>query len=374
MTILAVAGLSARTMAEAAVRDGFDVYALDLFGDIDTCAVARRWFGIGGVHPMQIDAERTVAVLRALARRGDVHGWVAGSGFEGTPDLLAQGAACLPLIGNTPDVVAKVRDPARFFGYLAQHDIPFPAVSWTQPPAAADWLVKDAQGCGGGHIRDAATVPAEGAPARHYFQRRAPGLSMSATFVANGDDAALLGVNQLIVRPSGERPLVYCGAVGPVPVADGVVQRVRAILRRLSAGFALRGLGSLDFMLDGDDVSVLEVNPRPSASIDLYGAWRPMAAHVQACVDGTLPSPAPPALRVEGSETVFARRPVVLDGELAQWLAAWPEAHDLPCAGQRFAIGDPVCTLGARGASVAEVLAHLQDGREALLRTLETCA
>ena len=33
--------------------------------------------------------------------------------------------------------------------------------------------------------------------------------------------------------------------------------------------------------------------------------------------------------------------------------------------------GDPVCTLGARGADVAQVRARLQAGREALLEELE---
>jgi len=33
---IAVAALSARMMAEASARDGFDVVALDLFGDADT--------------------------------------------------------------------------------------------------------------------------------------------------------------------------------------------------------------------------------------------------------------------------------------------------------------------------------------------------
>jgi predicted ATP-grasp superfamily ATP-dependent carboligase len=45
MPAIAVAAISARAMAEAAVSDGFKVVALDLFGDTDTrragCRSAR---------------------------------------------------------------------------------------------------------------------------------------------------------------------------------------------------------------------------------------------------------------------------------------------------------------------------------------------
>ena len=53
--------------------------------------------------------------LSQLAQRGDVIGWTAGSGFDAQPDLLARGAATLPLIGMPADAVRRVRDPQAFF-------------------------------------------------------------------------------------------------------------------------------------------------------------------------------------------------------------------------------------------------------------------
>lgn len=76
-------------MAEAAAHDGFDVVALDLFGDVDTRRAASRWLPIGAPGSLHIDAARVLAALRELAREreggGPVVGWVAGSGFEGSP-------------------------------------------------------------------------------------------------------------------------------------------------------------------------------------------------------------------------------------------------------------------------------------------------
>jgi uncharacterized protein len=375
MTTLAVAGLSARLMAEAAANDGFDVVALDLFGDVDTCAVASRWFCIGDAASLQIDGARLLATLARLAQQGEVAGWVAGSGFEGHPGLLAAGAGLLPLIGTAPAALARLRDPAWFFTFLAEHDIEHPPVRWS--PVAndgKDWLLKDLRGCGGWHIRRVVPNPAQVLPPGHYLQQAVAGQSMSVTFVANGREVQVLGANLQIVRALGASPYVFCGVVGPVPLAGAVVQRLVAILRCLTTGLALKGLASLDFMLDGDRISVLEINARPPASLALYPHWQAMAAHVRACLHGELPTPHAACALVRGQEIVFAVRPLCLDTPTAQRLAALPDVHDVPGAGQAFALGQPLCSVSASGRSAVEVLEHLQARRVELLQSLETAA
>lgn len=374
--VIAVAALSARLMAEAAVRDGFDVVALDLFGDADTRAAASQWIGLGEPASLEIDDALTLAALRELAQRGEVSGWVAGSGFEGRPRLLAEGAQLLPLIGTAVSAVCRVRDPALFFDHLASQGIRHPpvrlgALARTLPDDGARWLVKDAFGCGGWQVRRATPELLADLPAQHYLQQQAPGVPMSATFVANGRQAVILGFNELTVRRFGTRPFVFCGVVGPVALDPLAASRVQAAVRALTSAFELRGLCSLDFMRDGDEIAVLEVNPRPPASLALYGDGV-MAAHVQACLHGVLPAPPAKRAQVGGTEIVFARHGGLVDAALAQRLAARPDTHDLPCAGTRFAAGDPLCSLSARGPDADAVRAALHQAREALLDTLET--
>ncbi len=383
MQTLAVAAISARAMAEAAAHDGFDVVALDLFGDVDTRRAASRWLPIGEPGSLRIDAAALLAALGELAREragGDpLVGWVAGSGFEGEPDLLERGAAVLPLIGTAAAAVRRLRDPAVFFGFLAERGMPHPQVSLEPPADAEGWLMKDAHGCGGWHVRRP-PWPNNEQPSEHrYFQREMQGLPMSATFIANGRDAHVLGFNELSVRRFGARPFVFCGVVGPVPLANDIAHRVTAIARALAAEFALQGLCSLDFMRDGDAVGVLEVNPRPPASMSLYrsqaGGPGLMQAHLQACLHGELPQPTPrQEQNIEGLEIVFAHRPMRLDEAAARQLAAWPGIHDLPAGGQRFDIDDPLCTLTASGSNATEVRTRLNEGRDRLLQSLETLA
>jgi uncharacterized protein len=372
MTLLAVAALSARMLAEAARDDGLDVIALDVFGDADIRRACSQWLPIGSPAALRIDPAMLLSALTTLAQRGDVIGWIAGSGFDGQPDLLARGAALLPFIGTPADAQRRVRDPTAFFDVLDRHGIPHPPVRMTAPVDAAGWLVKDAWGCGGWHIRRA--TPSEAAPAHHYFQREVAGTPMSATFIANGSDACVLGFNQLSVRRFGARPFVFCGAVGPVPLPPDLAQRITAAVRALAAAFSLRGLGSLDFMLDGAAFSVLEVNPRPPASMALYPRHRVVAAHLRACLHGELPLTSAAALHgdVQGTEIVFAPRPTALDEPAVQRLAGLAGCHDLPFAATHFDAADPVCSVSAQGETAAQVRVLLTQRCAAVHQFLET--
>jgi uncharacterized protein len=371
--MLAVAALSARSLVDAAALDGLRTVALDVFGDADTLRASSQWLSIGEPAAVRIDAERLLQALHTLARRGDVQGWIAGSGFDGRPELLERGAALLPLIGTSPAELRRLRDPREFFAALDLHGIVHPPVRFEAPSSSDGWLTKDFAACGGWHVCRAAAGPTD-VTGRHW-QRERPGVPMSATFVANGRDAVLLGFNRQSVQAIGDRPFVFAGVIGPVPV-DGAVRRaITRATRALAAAFGLRGLGSIDFLLDGDAAEVLEVNARAPASLSLYprvGSGGPLRAHLRACREGELPAVPSTDAVVRGHTIVFACRPLQLDAAGAAMIAAWPEAHDLPHAGVRFETGHPVCSLSTRGHDAAQVAADLSERRAALLNTLES--
>ena len=377
-----VAGLSARLLAQTAVDDGFEVVALDLFGDVDTRTLSRRWWPVGLPGGLQIDADLLLAALAAAGREVDAEaaplGWVLGSGLEGRTGLMGRAAGCLPLLGCSPADVARLRDPETFFGFLARHGIPHPPVARVRTGDGQAWLLKDLHACGASHIRLlSASAPTPVLRPGQILQRRVPGQAMSVTFVADGRRARLLGVNRQSMQAHPVRsdlPYVFCGVVGPVPVSPAVLNGLEAALGLLVPAFGLRGLGSLDFLLHAGTWQLLEVNPRPPASVALYPHWRPMAAHVQACVEGRLPQPPaepPPEQAVRGYEIVFARRSFRLDDAQAAALGAAPHTHDLPAGGQNFDAGDPLCSITLAGPSAPDVLVRLGVRRDALLNFLE---
>ncbi len=369
MPNLAVASISARLLAEIAAEEGHGVVALDLFGDDDTRRASSQWLRIGPASSMRIDGERLLDALAGLAQRGDVEGWVIGSGFEGQPDLLAQADALLPRWGTTAADMRHVRDPRTFFSALDRLGIEHPAVQHSALGDATGWLIKDAGGCGGWQVRAASAGKA--LQPGQYFQREMQGTPMSATFVANGHDAVVLGINQQLVRSMGARPFVFCGVVGPLVLPAALEQAVEQAVRALAAEFQLQGLGSLDFMLDGATITVLEVNPRPPASVALYRDQQPMRSHLRACREGALPLRGSQPM-VHGIEIIFARQSLRLGSAAARELAAQAQCHDLPRAGSVFAIGDPLCSVSAQGGSAEDVVALLAQRRDAVLARSET--
>ncbi len=357
-------------MAEAAARDGYGVIALDAFGDADTRCAAQRWQPIGRPGELRVDAERLLPALAEAASNARVIGWVAGSDLECEPELLERGAALLPLIGTAPDAVRRVRDPAVFFEALGALGLPHPETQLAAPRDPSGWLCKHARSAGGWHIRPADSAHASEPERRPYYQREQAGMPMSALIIGNGREARLIGCHELIVRALGARPCVYRGAIGPLLLSTQRLAALDATLQTLTQTFALRGLASVDFIDDGQRLWLLEINPRPSASMGLHtGAL--MRGHVEACLDGRLPD-ATAAHSPEqdrdlcGSEIVFARTALRLSDVQAAALAARTDCHDLPAAGSRFEAGDPVCSVSAFGASVAAVRAELADKRRRL--------
>ena len=96
-------------------------------------------------------------------------------------------------------------------------------------------------------------------------------------------------------------------------------------LALLVPAFALRGLASLDFLAHDGRISLLEVNPRPSATMVLHDdAWPGglVRAHVRA-MQGELPrEPPSPAPQMRGELVVYADRACRISPLLAQELEA----------------------------------------------------
>jgi uncharacterized protein len=373
---LVVAGLWARPLAESARQAGWRVIALDLFGDADTRRASLQWHGIGDPASLSIDPALLLDALHCAAREPGVIGWVAGSGFESIPEALELSVPGLPLLGMSAAAVRRVRDPAAFFAMLDRLGLEHPQVSIAAPEASRDWLLKNARGSGGWHIRPATGGELKRSPPDGgiYYQRIQPGQPMSALFLADGKHAQLVALNRLIVRPLGALPYVYCGAIGPIR-DDALAQRIEHALTMLVPAFGLRGLASLDFIAHDGRTWLLEINPRPSASMVLHQrGWRSglMRAHVHA-VQGELPAdPASHPPGVRGCLTLFADRDCHVGTALAAELAQSAHCHDLPAPGARFSIGEPVCTVSATAARAEAVLAQLDARAGQVLRRLNS--
>jgi len=364
---IVIAALSARMLAQSARHAGMRPIALDLFGDRDTCRAAH-WLRGGDAGALALDPDRLRETLARLARRHDLLGWVAGTGFEGHPSWLDRGARHLRLLGNDAATVAYVKNPRHFFSLLDALGIAHPEIRFT-PPDTLGWLRKQIGGSGGWHVRRWVHGMDAMSPATHYFQRELPGTPMSLLFLADGEDIAPIGFNRLMCEPLARHPFAFGGAIGPVPLASAPAAEVLHAASVLARHLGLRGLNGMDFMLHRGRVEVLEINPRPPATLALYDARVPgglMRAHVDAC-NGKLASlplfdDAPAGVRV-----VYADRNRTVSAQDSAQLTSAAWVHDQPRVGVHLGAGEPWCSVSASGADV-DLVATLLAQRVATLR------
>jgi predicted ATP-grasp superfamily ATP-dependent carboligase len=361
--IVAVTG---RALAASAARGGHRAVVLDCFADRDTRAIAACR-PVVSAHRLRLDSRALLQAARALAPGAPL---VYGSGFEGRTGLLHRLAAGRVLYGNRPEVVAAMRDPARFFPLLDRLGIEHPEVRRSRPADPGGWLVKRPGGAGGAHVRYAG---AGHPPADAYYQRLERGSTLSVLFLADGARARVLGVNRQWTAPArAELPFLYGGAVGGVRLARPVEREIRAGLDALVAAGGLVGINGIDFILRGTRWLVLELNPRPTATTELYDADYPGGLfewHLRAC-RGQLPE-RPATLRAIRAHAVF-HADMPTRAEAGFVFPPW--CRDIPVAGTRFEAGDPVCTVHASAADEERALALLRRRHAALRGALNEAA
>lgn len=329
-----VVALSARVLAASACRGRRSVAAIDLFADADTAAMAGPCLSLPS-RRLRISAG---ALRRALALP-DLRGLplVFGAGFEEQPDLLAALARVRPVIGNRAEAVAQVKDPLAFATLLARLGISHPEVSLSLPDRDG-WLVKRAGASGGGHIRRASRLPVG-----HYAQRRMDGRPVSLLFLADGRRILPVGFSRQWVAPTPRQPYRYGGAVGPLPACGKMGAAMIDAAATITEAVGLVGLNSADFLVGSAGWCLLEINPRPGATLDLFDR-PPMPSlfglHLAACV-GQLPAALPPLAGCRAAMIVYAMAPVHLPEGLR-----WPGwTADRPQTPAHVPTGAPLCTV-----------------------------
>jgi uncharacterized protein len=337
VTVLVVA-VSARMLAQLAAADGYDVVAVDRFGDVDLRAIA------------DVATAPDANGLVELAERMRADAVVYGAGLENRPDLVARLSEGRELFGTPSVLLDAVRDPwavgevACAAGARAPH-------TTVDPRDADGWLRKPRRGGGGRGVRRWAGGRLR---ATEILQRRVDGLPCSAVAVGDGRGAVVLGLTEQLLRP---RSYAWAGNATPPRLAAAELsvlgEQLRAVCDAVVARFGLRGAFGVDAVWDGRHAWVLEVNPRPTASLELFGSGS-FALHVRGARRQTLAAP-PPTACARVKLVLFADRDI-----RAPELDWWPAGlvRDIPHPGEAIARGQPVCTLVSQTAEPEELAAH----------------
>lgn len=248
---MVLVGGSVRAATESARRAGLAPIAIDAFGDRETRQAAEHWM------PLKQNPPSELADLCRLPIR------VAGGLAEPYPWLMG---LCSRQPGSNGRLLEQVDDP-EFLSRMADHSgTRFPPTR-TSGVGPAGWLLKRRSSSGGlGVRRINADQPI---PENHFAQAWAKGALCGASFDCDGTNGRLVAVCRLLTKRIGNRPFVFAGAVGPIQVPLSVAVTLKRLGDAVVQATQIVGPLNIDVTISPDRVSLLEINPRYSASMEI---------------------------------------------------------------------------------------------------------
>ncbi len=343
--------VSGRALAASARRAGLIPLVADFFADADTRRIAQACFKFEDLkHGFRW--KDLAPALEALAGKAPSPplGVVYGAGFEDRTALLAKIAERWPLIGNHANTVERVKAPEVFFTELARLGVPHPRTVMDPAAAASGWLAKRAGGAGGSHIvTNSPDVPAK--RGRRYFQEKVEGCPVSVLFAGAGDRAQVLGFSEQWTAPTSSATWRYGGAVAPATLSPELESRMTETVELMAQAFRLKGLGSADFLVNGGEARLLEVNPRPGATLDIFDSeTQPLLRlHLDAALERRLPQGPLSLPEARAAAIVYAPQSLTIPQ------LDWPDwSADQPRCGDCIDTNRPICTVWARSRTKVE--------------------
>jgi methenyltetrahydromethanopterin cyclohydrolase len=312
---------SGRMLAQYTKQKGFDVVVIDCFADVDTFFYAKKVIRVDS-----LSIENIKIALNELSNF-EIAGVIYGSGFENQIESLYFLESCFEILGNLPTVFERVQNKRAFFAALDFLEIPYPETHFNLPIESKKWLSKPLNGQGG--------VGINSQKAEIYWQQFCDGKSGSVLF----SNTEIIGFNTQWTHGD----FLFAGISNHSDLSNSQKQQLQFWVQKLVSHFNLRGLNSLDFIHTKNEIFVLEINPRPSASMQLYDA--PFFS---------------------AYEIIFAPHSLIIPKNF-NWLK---NCQDLPHSGVIIPKNSPICSMIARGVQPESALKKLKINIQKLKRSL----
>jgi len=384
---LLVIGLDVASLATSARRAGYQVYAVDYFGDQDLKRVCRESRSIitqragqtCGRIGKDFDPKVLLRLTEDLLKRHTIDAALLSSGLEDSPNVLSELNNLVPILGNQPSVIEKVRDKMEFFQDLKRLGIPHPETATAKDLEGArkkskdigyPVVVKPSRGFGGASIRKAQKPRELEQAFRDAFlldekvliQEHISGKPASTSLISSIKEAVTLTLNEQLlgIRGLGQRePFGYCGNVVPLLTDEAVADRCKSIVKTIASHFRLIGSNGVDLVISKEGIPyVIEVNPRFQGTLECVERVLRMnvvEAHVKACVQGTLPT-------LKKKPSVFCVRLILFAPKrsVVPDLSVFEEARDIPVPGVIVEEGEPICSVVVEGVNRASLLRRVR--------------
>ena len=283
--------------------------------------------------------ESVLEILRVEQEKGDLHGVIVQFGGQ-TPLKLANAleAAGIPILGTSPDAIDLAEDRERFQQLLQKlnlkqphngiahsaeeafeiaHQVGYPVVirpSYVLGGRAMEIVRSDDQLQR--YIRDAVVVSGDSPVLIDGYLSGAVEVDVDA--LCDGTDVHVAGVMEHIEEAGVHSGDSAC-SLPPHSLSAEMIEELKRQTREMALALGVVGLMNVQFAIKGDDIFVLEVNPRASRTVPFVAkaVGAPIAAIASRLMAGeklagfSLPSASPDHVAVKEAVLPFARFPGV---------------------------------------------------------------
>jgi len=375
---LLVLGIDVVALATSAKKAGYQVYAVDYFGDQDLINVCKENYSILKQRPGKTCGRLTrdfkpaslLKLTRKLVKRRNLDGVLLSSGLDDSPDVLAEINDLVPILGNSVKVIAKVRDKIEFFQQLKRLNIACPRTALAGDIQELRRLAKDirypilikpTEGLGGFGIRKARNFQELKTIYKHFntfnnkvlIQEFILGTPASISFMSCDRRAVAISLNEQLLgmRKLGQtEPFGYCGNIVPLRTNEVTRKKCIAIVKKLAQHFTLVGSNGVDLVISKEAIPyVIEVNPRFQGTLEcIERVFRinMVDTHLKACLRGILP-------KMKQKTATFCTRLILCAHRrlVAPNLNGFKQVRDIPLSEVIIEKGEPVCSIVVEEAS-----------------------
>jgi predicted ATP-grasp superfamily ATP-dependent carboligase len=358
-------GYSVRHIVCSGCRAGYEMYAADAFGDVDTKRSASNYFPL---EPLLLHAD-TPHIREAIK---EVDGILIGSGFERADFSFFNAEERRKIWGNAPEKTKEVSNKMWLSSRLDELGIPCPFTCTGRELVEAKAkhlhypvVAKPAYGGGGTanffcSTEKELTRWAEQQP-ELLFQEYIAGKHVSVSTLSTKKEAISVSVNEQLIGSDSlcaPGPFVYCGNI--TPFVTKFSARLCELAERLVNELGLVGSNGIDFVVADDGPFVIEVNPRFQGSLDTVErstGLNLVDAHVKAVRDDLLVERGE-AKRYAAKTIIYAKQDGMVVDTFGRGIV------DLPEKGRIITCGEPIATGIGIGNSRAEAFADAMHNVE----------
>jgi len=294
-----VVGFNTRPLAYSLNEAGYDVYAVDFFGDLDLHPCVKDSIVVikklgSNYSTMKLNYAKYLASFtqELLQRHPEINYIIIGSGLD---DAFEERKSILNYLARVNQEISSLNNDIQTFkkardldllhqiltsnGYRVPKTRNFEAIQDIESEFKYPIILKKRTGSGGInvlkinsdfelnlHLQQDPDLDMSNWMIQEYID----GLPVSCTTISNGEECEVLSINRQIIGfdfVNAPKEFMYCGNIVPanvLPKERDLLIEISILLTRI---LKLKGINGFDFVLRNNYPYFMEVNPRIPGSI-----------------------------------------------------------------------------------------------------------